>query len=83
MTASRSLFFGRFYSAFLDSHPYGGTFHGELIEFAMAIIAMSLAEIGNISERRIFSLCDNKLSYGLPRILVGVSVELNGGYDFL
>lgn len=32
---------------------------------------MSLAEVGNILERRILSLCDNTLSYVLPPMLVG------------
>lgn len=61
----------------------GGNFHGEPIAFAMDIIAMSLAEIGNISERRTFSLCDNTLSYGLPPMLVGEPVGLNCGYPVI
>ncbi|SHJ16148.1 histidine ammonia-lyase [Dethiosulfatibacter aminovorans DSM 17477] len=61
----------------------GGNFHGEPIAFAMDIISMSLAEIGNISERRIFSLCDNTLSYGLPPMLVGEPVGLNCGYPVI
>ncbi|MCQ4765838.1 aromatic amino acid lyase, partial [Cloacibacillus evryensis] len=36
----------------------GGNFHGEPVAFAMDILAMSLAQIGNISERRSFSICD-------------------------
>jgi histidine ammonia-lyase len=61
----------------------GGNFHGEPIAFAMDIIAISLAEIGNISERRTFSLCDNTLSYGLPPMLVGEPVGLNCGYPII
>ncbi len=61
----------------------GGNFHGEPIAFAMDILAISLAEIGNISERRTFSLCDNTLSYGLPPMLVGEPVGLNCGYPVI
>lgn len=61
----------------------GGNFHGEPIGFAMDILAMSLAEIGNISERRTFSLCDQTLSYGLPPMLSGDPVGLNYGYAII
>ena len=58
----------------------GGNFHCEPIAFAMDIVAMSLAEIGNISERRLFALCDSTLSYGLPPNLAGHPPGLNSGY---
>ncbi len=58
----------------------GGNFHCEPIAFAMDIVAMSLAEIGNISERRLFALCDSTLSYGLPPNLCGHPPGLNSGY---
>ena len=58
----------------------GGNFHCEPIAFAMDIVAMSLAEIGNISERRLFALCDSTLSYGLPPNLCGNPPGLNSGY---
>ena len=58
----------------------GGNFHCEPIAFAMDIVAMSLAEIGNISERRLFALCDSTLSYGLPPNLCGDPPGLNCGY---
>ncbi len=61
----------------------GGNFHGEPIAVAMDILAMALAEIGNISERRIYSLCDHTLSYGLPPMLVGEPVGLNCGYPVI
>lgn len=61
----------------------GGNFHGEPIAFAMDILAMSLAELGNISERRIFSLCDSTLNYGLPPMLVGEPAGLNCGYPVI
>jgi histidine ammonia-lyase len=58
----------------------GGNFHCEPLAFAMDIVAMSLAEIGNISERRLFALCDPTLSYGLPPNLAGKPIGLNTGY---
>lgn len=60
-----------------------GNFHGEPIAVAMDIVAMSLAELGNISERRTFSLCDPTLSYGLPPMLAGQPVGLNCGYPII
>jgi len=61
----------------------GGNFHCEPIGFAMDLLAMSLAEIGNISERRLFTLCDPTLSYGLPPNLAGEPIGLNTGYATL
>jgi histidine ammonia-lyase len=58
----------------------GGNFHCEPLAFAMDILAMSLAEIGNIAERRLFALCDRTLSYGLPPNLAGQPIGLNTGY---
>lgn len=58
----------------------GGNFHCEPIAFAMDIVTMSLTEIGNISERRLFALCDSTLSYGLPPNLAGSPPGLNSGY---
>jgi histidine ammonia-lyase len=46
----------------------GGNFHAEPVAFAADIIAIALAEIGNISERRISLLVDPVLS-GLPAFL--------------
>lgn len=61
----------------------GGNFHGEPIAFAMDILAMSMAEIGNISERRTFALCDQTLNYGLPPMLAADPVGLNYGYTII
>lgn len=58
----------------------GGNSHGEPIGFAMDIVCMSLAELGNISERRIFALNDPCLSYGLPPMQAGEPLGLNCGY---
>lgn len=47
----------------------GGNFHAEPVAFAADTIALALAEIGNMSERRIALLIDATLS-GLPAFLV-------------
>jgi histidine ammonia-lyase len=46
----------------------GGNFHGQPIALAMDVLAIALAEIGSISERRIAQLIDGRLS-GLPPFL--------------
>lgn len=56
----------------------GGNFHGEPIAQLMDFFAISLAEIGNISERRIFRCLDENLS-NLPPSLVENS-GLNNGF---
>jgi histidine ammonia-lyase len=61
----------------------GGNFHGEPIAFAMDILAMSLTELGNISERRSFNMLDPTLSYGLPPNLAGEPAGLNYGYGII
>ena len=61
----------------------GGNFHGEPIAFAMDLLAISMTELGNISERRTFSLCDPTLNYGLPPMLAGEPVGLNCGYNII
>jgi histidine ammonia-lyase len=61
----------------------GGNFHCEPIAFAMDILTIALVEIGNISERRLFSLCDTTLNYGLPPNLAGKPIGLNYGYGII
>jgi len=46
----------------------GGNFHAEPIAFCLDIMAIGLAEIASIAERRIFRLLDHELS-GLPPFL--------------
>lgn len=48
----------------------GGNFHGESVSMAAALLAIAVAEIGSISERRTFRLLDGKLNDGLPMMLV-------------
>ncbi len=61
----------------------GGNFHCEPIAFAMDILSIALIEIGNISERRLFALCDTTLNYGLPPNLAGRPIGLNYGYGII
>jgi histidine ammonia-lyase len=56
----------------------GGNFHAEPVAFAADILALALAEIGSLSERRIAVLVDPKMS-GLPAFLVQNS-GLNSGF---
>lgn len=48
----------------------GGNFHGEAVAMASALLAIAVAEVGAISERRTFRLLDGKLNDGLPMMLV-------------
>jgi histidine ammonia-lyase len=48
----------------------GGNFHGEPVGLAMDTLAIGLAELAAISERRIFRLTDAKTNAGLPPMLV-------------
>ena len=57
----------------------GGNFHAEPVGFAADMIALALAEIGAISERRIAMLTDPALNSGLPAFLVADS-GINSGF---
>ncbi|WP_367605593.1 histidine ammonia-lyase [Legionella sp. W05-934-2] len=56
----------------------GGNFHGEMIAMMADNLALSIAEIGSLSERRIALLIDEKFS-GLPAFLVKDN-GLNSGF---
>src|SRR4051812_1370486 len=47
----------------------GGNFHAEPVAFAADQIALAVSEIGAISERRIATLVDPALNFGLPPFL--------------
>ena len=47
----------------------GGNFHAEPVAFAADQIALALSEIGAIAERRIATLVDPALNFGLPPFL--------------
>ena len=56
----------------------GGNFHAQPVAFAADTLALAIAEIGSLSERRIAVLVDPKMS-GLPAFLVENS-GLNSGF---
>src|SRR6202795_1251490 len=56
----------------------GGNFHAEPVAFAADTLALAIAEIGSLSERRIAVLVDPKMS-GLPAFLVENS-GVNSGF---
>jgi histidine ammonia-lyase len=47
----------------------GGNFHGQVVSQAMDILAMALAQVGNISERRVECMMDPSTSDHLPAFL--------------
>ncbi len=65
---------------FVDTNEVisGGNFHAESVAFAADTLALAIAEIGSISERRIALLIDSSIS-GLPPFLVPSS-GLNSGF---
>ena len=56
-----------------------GNFHGQPLAFALDALAMAVAELANISERRIERLVNPSLSDGLPAFLT-VDGGLNSGF---
>jgi histidine ammonia-lyase len=54
----------------------GGNFHGQPVAIAMDTLGIALAELGNLSERRIERLLNPALSGGLPAFLAP-----NGGLN--
>ncbi len=57
----------------------GGNFHAEPVGFAADMIALALAEIGSIAQRRIALIVDPALSFDLPPFLTP-NPGLNSGY---
>lgn len=55
----------------------GGNFHGQPLALAMDFLAIAMAELGNISERRIYKLVSGQR--GLPAFLVS-DPGLNNGF---
>ncbi len=47
----------------------GGNFHAEPVAFAADQCALAISEVGSITERRIATLVDPALNYGLPAFL--------------
>lgn len=57
----------------------GGNFHAEPVAFAADQVALAVSEIGAIAERRIATLVDPALNYGLPAFL-SPEPGLNSGF---
>jgi histidine ammonia-lyase len=57
----------------------GGNFHGEPLGLALDLLAIGLAQLGGIAERRIDRLVNPLVSDGLPAFL-SPSTGLNSGY---
>lgn len=59
----------------------GGNFHGQPVAMAMDLLSIALCNIGNICERRIARLNDDKLSGGLPIFLLkNAEAGLSSGF---
>ncbi len=58
----------------------GGHFHGQYVAQVMDLLAMSMTDLGSISERRLARLVDPTMSYGLPRNLLAGKQGLNTGF---
>ncbi|NBU13715.1 MAG: aromatic amino acid lyase [Alphaproteobacteria bacterium] len=58
----------------------GGHFHGQYVAQAMDLVAIAIADLGSISERRLARLIDPTMSYGLPRNLLAGKKGLNTGF---
>jgi histidine ammonia-lyase len=56
-----------------------GNFHGQPLAFALDALAMAVAELGDIAERRLERLVNPSLSGGLPAFLTG-NGGLNSGF---
>jgi histidine ammonia-lyase len=50
-------------------HLEGGNFHGQPLALALDTLAIAIAELANISERRIERMVNGALSNGLPKFL--------------
>jgi len=59
---------------------HGGNFHGQSISFAMDMLCIAVAELCNLSERRINKLLDKNLNEGLPEHLICGTVGINMGF---
>jgi histidine ammonia-lyase len=58
----------------------GGNFHGQYLAQATDLLAIVMADLGSISERRLARLIDPNMSFGLPRNLNGGKRGLNTGF---
>jgi histidine ammonia-lyase len=61
-----------------DRSISAGNFHGQPVALSMDFLALAIAELGNISERRVARLMSRNESYGLPPYLID-DAGLNSG----
>jgi histidine ammonia-lyase len=61
----------------------GGNFHGEPLAIAMDYLAIALAELGNISERRIMRLTDESSNTHVLPAFLTLNGGLNSGFMIL
>jgi histidine ammonia-lyase len=59
----------------------GGNFHGQYLAQATDLLAIAMADLGSISERRTCRMLDPTMSYGLPSNLVATLPGVNTGYS--
>lgn len=59
---------------------HGGNFHGQSIGFYMDSMAIALATLSNLSERRLNTLLDNNLNGELPEYLISGLKGLDMGF---
>ncbi len=57
-------------SNYINKAFSGGNFHGQNISLSIDFLSIALCTLGNISERRIFKLMENRLNGGLPDFLI-------------
>jgi histidine ammonia-lyase len=70
---------GSFLNPTADDQPISaGNFHGQPIALTMDFLSLAIAELGNISERRVARLMNKNESYGLPPYLIE-DAGLNSG----
>jgi histidine ammonia-lyase len=58
----------------------GGNFHGQPLAFALDFLAIALATLAGISERRTERMVNPSLSEGLPQFLAPGTPGINSGY---
>jgi histidine ammonia-lyase len=58
----------------------GGNFHGALMALAMDTLALALADLGNISERRVNRLVDERINDGLLPPFLTAHGGVNSGF---
>lgn len=63
----------------VDKIVSGGNFHAEPVGFAADMIALALAELGSIAQRRVALMIDPVMSFGLPAFLTP-RPGLNSGF---